>query len=541
MTGMGMTGAPKPETRDQRRRERGALRAGRIGSIAAVATTVLLLAGCGLQPGLPAEDAEPTAVEVTRIDSGKQATDFPEVYNQNVDWRACGAEDGLDRYMSDALAEGGIKVDEITCADIQAPYDWADPTNHDTIDLAIVRIPSMGSGDLGTLLGNPGGPGAGGVEFMLGMPLSPGFDEVMEHYDLLGFDPRGIGRSTPLDCDGAGSELRVVQLGTCIAENPITHTMGTSQVARDMELMRHLSDDKRLNFFGYSYGTMLGATYATLFPERVGRMVLDSAEDAEWASLIHNFDQQVAIANATVALATACRTEYQDEVEVCPFVDEESLIEVLNQLDEEPLVASDGTEIPGYLLQSYLTNALYQSHVERGRTLDTISLALFGDQEAIDTIGAEFAGGGSGIDLAMDIVTCHSFPIEPDVPGLLEHIEKVGMPRLLGGPELNDTTLAPFVDLSCYTLPESGLDITDSFDGAAADPILVIGITGDHATPYQYAQVLTDELGDATLLTLDGQGHGASYSGRSSCIDTAVTGYLLEGAMPAKGTVCADD
>src|SRR5690606_34286456 len=113
--------------------------------------------------------------------------------------------------------------------------------------------------------------------------------------------------------------------------------------------------------------------------------------------------------------------------------------------------------------------------------------------------------------------------------------------RLLGGPEIDDATLAPFVDLSCYTLPESGLDITDSFDATGADPILVIGITGDHATPYQYAQVLTDELGDATLLTLDGQGHGASYSGRSSCIDTAVTDYLLEGVVPAKGTVCTDD
>ena len=454
-----------------------------------------------MQPGLPAEDAEPIAVEVEPINSGEQAADFPEVYKQQVAWRACGVEDGLDRVTADALEDVGVDVDDIECADIKASFDWADPTNLDTIDLAIVHIPSTGNAELGTLLGNPGGPGVGGVEFMLGMPLSPGFEDVMQHYDLLGFDPRGIGRSTPIDCDGAGSELRVVQLGTCIAENPITHTMGTSQVARDMELMRHLSDDERLNFFGYSYGTMLGATYATLFPDRVGRMVLDSAEDAQWASLIHNFDQQVAIANATVALATACRTEYQGEVEVCPFVDEDSLIELLNQLDEEPLVASDGTEISGYLLQSYLTNALCQSHFERGRTLDTISLALFGDQEAIDTIGAEFSGGGSGIDLALDIVTCHSFPIEPDVPGLLEHIEKVGMPRLLGGPEIDDATLAPFVDLSCYTLPESGLDITDSFDATGADPILVIGITGDHATPYQYAQVLTDELGDATLLT----------------------------------------
>ena len=513
-------------------------------ALAAAAAAVLLLSGCGLQPGLPgspAAESGPAEAAAAPIDGAEQQADFAEVYDQVVDWTDCGPEDGLDAVTAEALGDAGIDVGAIACADIAAPYDWTDPANPNTVELAVVHIPSTGTGELGTLLGNPGGPGATGVDFMLGMPLSPGFEQVMAHYDLLGFDPRGIGGSTPIDCDGAGSELRVVQLGACIADNPITHTMGTSQVARDMELLRHLSDDDRLNFFGYSYGTMLGATYATLFPDRVGRMVLDSAEDAEWASLIHGFDQQVAIANATVALATACRTEYRDEVEVCPFVDEDSLIEVLNQLDDTPLVASDGTEVSGAMLQDFLANALYQSHFERGRTLDTIALALFGDQDAIDAIGAEFGGDGVGVDLALDIVTCHSFPIEPDVPGLLEHIEEVGMPRLLGGPTIDDTTLAPFVDLSCYTLPESGLDITDSFDATGADPILVIGITGDHATPFQYAQVLADELGDATLLTLDGQGHGASFSGRSVCVDDAVIAYLLDGDLPPEGAVCTDD
>lgn len=376
---------------------------------------------------------------------------------------------------------------------------------------------------------------------MFGMAISPGFEEVAANYDLLGFDPRGIGGSTPIDCDGGGSELPVVQLGVCIADNPLTHTMGTSQVARDMEMLRALMGDETLNFLGYSYGTMLGATYATIFPERVGRMVLDSAENAEWASLIHLFDQQVAIANASVALATACRTEYADEVEVCPFVDEDSLLAVLAQLDESPLVASDGTAVTGRVLREYLTGALYQSHYERGRTLDTIALALFGDQDAIDEIGADFGDTGGGIDMTLTVVSCHSFPIEPDIPGLLAHIEKVGMPRLLGGPEITDATLAPFTDLSCYALPGSGLDITDSFDARGADPILVIGITGDHATPFQYAQVLADELGDATLLTLDGQGHSASYSDRSSCVDEAATRYLVAGTMPAAGTVCLDD
>lgn len=503
--------------------------------VAGLIGAALAVSGCGLVGGSGAS-LTPTASE-----SEWQADAFAGLYAQEIDWFECTPDEGLDAYTADALEAAGHDLSQIGCALIEAPVDWDDPENAETIELSIVHIPATGKEPLGTLLGNPGGPGATGVDFMLGMALSPGFEGVAASYDLLGFDPRGIGGSTPIDCDGAGSDLPVVQLGVCIAENPLTHTMGTSQVARDMELMRHLMQDEVLNYLGYSYGTMLGATYATLFPERAGRMVLDSAEDAEWASLIHLFDQQVAIANATVALATACRTDYADEVEVCPFVDEDSLLAVLAQLDAEPLVASDGTEITGQLLQSYLTSALYQSHFERGRTLDTIALALFGDQEAIDEIGAEFADDGSGIDMAMTVVTCHSFPIEPNIPGLLEHIERVGMPRLLGGPAIDDETLAPFTDLSCYTLPESGLDLTESFSAPDAGPILVIGITGDHATPFQYAEVLTEELGNAVLLTLDGQGHAASYTGRSSCVDDAVTEYLLDGVLPGEGTVCRDD
>lgn len=133
-----------------------------------------------------------------------------------------------------------------------------------------------------------------------------------------------------------------------------------------MELLRALMADEKLNFLGYSYGTMLGATYASIFPEQVGRMVLDSAENAEWASLIHQFDQAVAISNATIALATACRTEYEDEVEVCPFVDEERCSPCWRSSTPScALVATDGTAITGKLLQEYLAGALYQSHFEQ--------------------------------------------------------------------------------------------------------------------------------------------------------------------------------
>lgn len=505
--------------------------------VAGAAALALLLSGCGPAGGAEG-DRDPASASA--MSAEWQAREFAAYYDQEIEWVECGEDEGLDEYLADELDAAGFDLDGIACAYIAAPFDWQDPANEESIELSIVHIPSTGDGEpLGTLLANPGGPGGTGVDFMLGMALAPGFDEVAAYYDLLGFDPRGIGGSTPIDCDGGGSKLPVVQLGVCIAENPLTHTMGTSQVARDMELMRALMGDERLNLLGYSYGTMLGATYASLFPENVGRMVLDSAENAEWAGLIHNFDQKVAQANAAVALATACTTEYAGQVESCPFVDEETLLGVIAELDESPLIASDGTGITGTMLRDHLIDALFESHFDRGRTLDTIALALFGDQEAIDEIGA--GSGGEGVEMEITVVTCHSFPIEPDIPGLLAHIEETGMPRLFGGPDIDDTTLAPFIDLSCYALPESGLDFTESFGAPGAAPILVIGITGDHATPFQYAQVLADELGDARLLTFDGQGHAASYFERSSCIDDATTAYLLTGELPAEGAVCTGD
>lgn len=523
-----------------------------LAGLAGLAALAIVMAGCTA----PLSGSGPDSGAAGGA-AAAQAEAFPDVYAQTIDWRDCTDEDGLDEGFGGELNAVGVDPEGIRCGTVRAPLDWDDPSDDDRIDLAVVHIPATGDDPLGTLMGNPGGPGEPGVGFMLGMPLSPGIDAVLERYDLLGFDPRGIGNSTPLECYDTGSELPAVQLGLCAASQPIAHTMGTSQVARDMELMRSLIGAAQLDFLGYSYGTMLGASYATLFPEHTGRMVLDSAENAEWASPIHSFDQAVAGAKATVALATACRTEYADEVEVCPFVDEDSLVRVLTDLDAEPLVTTQGTTIDGGDLKSYLIQTLYQSHFERGRTLDRVALALFGDQDAIDEIGGDTEGDqdvvdesetaerdpnlADPVDLTMEVVSCHSFPIDPDIPGLIAHIQKTGIPRLLGGPEITDDTLESFVDFSCYALPGSGLDITDRFDAAGAQAPLVIGITGDHATPYQYAQDLVDELGVGRLLTLDGQGHAASFAGRSACIDTAVTEYLLEGTLPKEGTVCQDD
>ena len=491
------------------------------GVIAAGVALVLAMTGCVNQ--------EPSA-------SASQAAAFPEVYSQSINWGACDANFDMTDSLAAALASHQVSVKTYLCGMIEAPYDWNDPKNSKTIQLAAVRIPSTGkNAPIGTLLGNPGGPGESGLRYTFTAPASPGFAEVLENYDLLGFDPRGIGRSTPTGCK-ATSSITELNLARCAAEAPIALTMGTSEVARDMELLRSLMGDNSMHYLGYSYGTVLGATYSTLFPEKVGRMVLDSAIPSNWASPMGNFTQSVAIAHEIDALLSGCGELYK--VSACPLNDNTSIPSAKELLDVKPIFASDGTKLTGATLMGYLTSALYEGTAGRELALTTLSAALAQNQVSIDAIAQDQAGGGSLVDLSGMLVRCHSFPANPKLPELVDYIKEVGLPDSLGGPEISDETLRPWLDLKCDAMPNSGDDITDSFSGSPNAPILVIGLLSDHATPYAGSQKLVDELGNATLLTLNSVGHGGSYSGKSSCVDEYTTAYLVKGELPAKGTVC---
>src|SRR5690606_35429328 len=162
-------------------------------AVAALATAAVL----GTAACAPAADP---VLEPRAHGSAWQAESFPALAGQQIAWRECDADDGLDADLAESLEAAGADIDGIACGVVAAPFDWNDPENEQTIELAVVRVPATGE-SRGTLIGNPGGPGATGIDFMLGMAAAPGFDQVLEHYDLLGFDPRGIGASTPIDCD----------------------------------------------------------------------------------------------------------------------------------------------------------------------------------------------------------------------------------------------------------------------------------------------------------------------------------------------------
>ena len=514
---------------------------------AILTASALTLTGCSFSVSSTQQSTEQTpapAADRTH-DATWQRENFQNFYEQSIHWGKCTAEhSGFSPENERLLKETGFDYANYECGTVKVPLNWGDPDDNRTVEVAVSRTVSTGENDQQIpLFTNPGGPGIGGIQHAMSLATDPSFEPVLKSHRLWGFDPRGIGASSPVTCD-SDSEVAAVQLAECAASSEVAQYMGTSQVARDMELLRFLAGGERLDYLGYSYGTMLGATYATLFPEQAGRMVLDSAENAQWGALTHNFDQMVASSKAVGALAERCAklTTSEGAAVTCPFTSEREMLDYQKSLKDRPLVASDGTKISGSELRDYLTSQLYGPDVMQGDGLDLLGKAKGGDKNAVDALAHMIANNSVEIDTAGQLVACPSKPKTPDVEALLTHMKEVGVPEFIGGPKITDELLTELTEFDCAVLPATGTDITSSFDASKVSTgLMVIGITGDHATPYQHGKELARQLGKASFVTLKGAGHGASFSGRSSCIDELATAYLVDGSVPKDGAMCQPD
>ncbi len=499
----------------------------------------LALTACGADESKNAVEGSSAAANKS-LNSSWQKDNFSKYYEQEISWRQCTEDDGLDEMLTGALDEAGVDTSKFQCGTVKAPIDWGSPDDGREINLAVVRIPATGKPEEAIpMFTNPGGPGVAGVGHAMLMASEPSFNAVREGHDLWGFDPRGVGKSSPVQCDSK-SEIPVVQLAECAQTQPLAHFMGSSHVARDLELLRNLAGGKRLDYIGYSYGSMLGATYATLFPEQAGRMVFDSAEASQWASLANNYDQMVVAAKAIGRLADRCSTLLTGEGETvhCPFKSEQELLNFKKSLDEKPMKSSEGKEFNGSDLRTFMTSALYNTPEVQAESIDLLGQAKAGKQDAIDELVNQVVNNSAEISTEGQFTVCPSFPRTADIGALVSHIKEVGVPELLGGPGISDDLLSEFTDLDCNALPETGSDL-NTFDASGVEtPLMVIGITGDHATPYEHGKHLAQQLGKASFVTLEGDGHGASFSNRSKCIDELATAYLTKGEVPKDGTVC---
>lgn len=453
---------------------------------------------------------------------------------------------GLDAYATQELAWASCDEGAATCATMLVPLDWENPEGS-AIEIAVRRYAGA-DGRLGPLFVNPGGPGFGGQLFA-GFLSGAGWDR----YDIVGWDPRGTGESTAVVCGSTPQTDAVFDLDQSPddetedfalrdgyrefaqqcrdASGPLLDHLTTIDNARDLDLLRHLLGAPKLNYVGVSYGTFVGSVYAQLFPHSVGRLVLDAAVD-----ITDNDDAPPQVAGFELALtnwASWCSDADDCVLDGSPEEITGQLGDWFQQLDAAPLPVGDRQ-----LTQTYaavgIAAYLYEDEQAYPYLSQAIEAAMTGRDgsallEAADSLNGRIAGGYDTSAFAFPATLCVDFYDEgaDSVPELWR--ESFALAPTMG-PNMGMTYVCEL-----WTADSApALHIT----AEGAPPILVVGTTGDSATPFEHAQTMAEQLESGRLLTLDGAGHGA-ISSDNECLREAIDDYLLEGIVPADGTVCS--
>ncbi|MEU2282829.1 alpha/beta hydrolase [Streptomyces sp. NPDC013178] len=510
------------------------------------AAAALLVAGCSSGASDGGEDGKGGTADARPSAGSSATTGAPaalpaSLTGQKLDWGRC-------KETSDSPAPGS----EWQCATLKAPLDWSKPGG-DTIDLALVRAKAGGAGGerIGSLLFNFGGPGGSGVSTL------PSYGSTVaslrERYDLVSWDPRGVGASEGVRCR-SDKEIQAAESvdstpdtpseeqtylkdaddfgqGCEKAAGPLMAHVSTTDTARDMDLMRQVLGDTKLHYFGISYGTELGGVYAHLFPKNVGRLILDAVVDPSADSVGHAKNQAKGF---QLALDNYLKSTGQD-----PEQGSAKIAALLKRIDVNPLPTSSGRKLTQTLAVTGIVLPLYSRQSWPGLT-SALESAEQGDGSELLTFADAYnerdSSGHYGTTThSQRVISClddKQRPTLEETKKLLPEFEKIS--------PVFGTFLGWDAAGWCHDWPVAGQFDTPEVSAAGAAPILLVGNTGDPATPYEGARKMADELGKGVgvLLTWKGEGHGAYGSG-SDCVDSAVDGYLLNGTVPKDGTVCS--
>ncbi|MEV3854472.1 alpha/beta hydrolase [Streptomyces sp. NPDC050095] len=459
---------------------------------------------------------------------------------QRLDWGRC-------RATAKAPAPGS----DWQCATLKAPLDYAKPTGP-TIDVALIRARARESGGqrIGSLLFNFGGPGGSGVDLL--PAFAPQYAKLRERYDLVGFDPRGVASSEGVRCrsdkdtqaaesvdltpDTAAEEKAYLKDATdfgrgCRKVGALLAHVSTSEAARDMDLMRQALGDDELHYMGVSYGTELGGIYAHLFPGKVGRLVLDAVVDSTAGRVGQAENQARGFQRALDSYFTSRGKD--------PKEGSREITSLLKRLDTKPLptagsrvlnesLATTGIAVTLYSKDSWpaLTRSLRDAESGDGTALLALADA-YNDRDA--------AGRYGTASHSQRAIACLDDKARPTVAQTKARLAAFRRLSPVFGEYMGWDTAG-----WCHDWPVPGQWSDPDVSAPGAAPTLVVGNTGDPATPYEGARRMADELGRGVgiELTWKGQGHGAYGSG-SSCVDSTVDAYLLEGRIPQDGKVCS--
>ncbi|MEZ5117997.1 MAG: alpha/beta hydrolase [Candidatus Nanopelagicales bacterium] len=515
---------------------------------AAVAASALVLAGCSTVtptaspggdvswPGTSASGS-PSPTGSTDPSGGPTDPELEPYYSQRLAWQSCGGS--------------------FQCADLTVPLSYDDPSG-ETIQIAVLRSPATGSDPIGSLVLNPGGPGGSGIDYARAARFVVS-EPVLQAYDVVGFDPRGVGESAPIQCltgpetdrlfaaDGTPDDAAEVKQTAAVSEllgqrceersGDLLPYVGTRDAARDMDILRAALGDEQLNYLGKSYGTYLGAVYAEEFPQRVGRMVLDGVLAPDLNAEQITLGQAKAFEVALEHFVEDCG-RHSD----CPLTGdvEQGVQQVRNwfaALEQEPIPAQPGRPLNEALATYAVLSYLYFPSYDWPLLRDGLSAGIRGDGTVLmDMLDQRIdrAPDGSyttnGTD-AFYAVSCLDRPVS----GGVARAEQLSQEWATEAP-----TFGPYLawgNLPCDGWPAPPTEEPHVITADGSGPILVVSTKYDPATPYEWGVSLAEQLSNAALVSWDGDGHTAYMEG-SACVDSAVDGYLLTGAVPEQDPLC---
>ena len=507
---------------------------GRIALLASATAAVLLLAGCFNIVADKEVVSKPTGESV--------APELEPYYSQVLTWTDC--ENGM------------------LCTTAIAPMDWANPSSETDIELALVMHPATGT-KIGSLFTNPGGPGASGFDFVYDSVDLATSSDLQASFDVIGWDPRGVGRSSAVKCyepaqldafifglpeapRGTQGWIDEVTQSSIDFANACNENTGellqfidTQSTVHDLDMLRAIVGDEKLNYLGYSYGSDIGSYYVENFADKVGRLVVDGATDSSISVFEVGLTQTAGFQLALENYLKACPDAFDD----CPFTSDlqaslATIRGLYDRYDANPVEAPDGRMMDAGVLDIAMSMALYSqdswpylndlfSEAEDGITDTAFFLADF-------YYGRDSDGTYADNSLeAFIAIYCVDYPVETDPAVLAEQevlLQQASPTTYRPSPPIGDTTCAN------WPYKYTGPPIT-ALTGAGAPPVLVVSTTGDPATPYEWGVALADQLESAQLITFNGEGHTA-YGQGNDCIVSTVDDYFLEGTVPASDPNC---
>ncbi len=510
-------------------------------AVFALALTAFVAVGLALQGGVAeTPTARPTPSPTTPPPptvTQPPAPALADFYSQRIDWSPCETNPDDD------------------CGTLTVPIDYAAPQG-ETFELALLRVPATGA-RVGSLVVNPGGPGAPGTSYAAAAGRV--FREpLLRSFDIVGFDPRGTGRSAPVDClsdsdldaylaedptpddpaEVAQYEQSVQDYGTACKANsgPILAHVTTIEAARDMDVLRSALGEATLTYLGASYGTKLGATYAELFPDKVGRFVLDGAVDVALDPTTMAIDQAAGFETALRAYVQNC-LDSTDNCFLGDSVDEglQTISDLLASIEQQPLPAGDrelqvGNAFYGVVTPLYNRDYWFLLSTALASALEGKGSALMQLADAYASRNADGSYADNSLE-ANYAINCLDDPTAVPagkVPSLIPAFEKAS-------PTFG--RIFAWAMTGCAGIKVRSSEEPLEIRGEGAAPILVLGTTRDPATPLKWAVALAGELDSGVLVERDGDGHTAYNSG-NGCIDSIVEDYLVGGDVPADGTTC---